>query len=316
MGGILSDFQNKLDSKKYISTALFAKVSEKSPEKIPKDFDLDKYNDEVLEAIIAEKKEYFDNILDAVNPYIHLDKEQIKAIVADEDRELIIAGAGAGKTTTMTAKVKYLVDQKLAKPEEILVMSYTKRDVEDLQERINDDLGLAADVTTFHSLGYRYIRKVLRHKNCYVVGDNDRYQIFYNYLREKIFKNPERLADFLDCFSEAETGRKNLIGNFIAEEHEKFKNFDDYFAAYREKRLNEIDDVATTVKNRIRRDINAEKPRTLKGERVKSKAEALIANFLYQHEIDYDYERVYDEILPDLNSYRPDFTLNIGGKSI
>ncbi len=316
MGGILTDFRDRLEAKEYISATLFAKIQKKSPESIPKDFNLDEYNDGILEKTITEKKDYFDHILDAVNPEIRLDKEQLKAIIADEDRELIIAGAGTGKTTTMTAKVKYLVDQKLAKPEEILVMSYTKRDVEDLQERINDDLGLAADVTTFHSLGYRYIRKVLRHKNCYVVGDNERYQIFYDYLREKIFKNPERLEDFLDSFSEAETGRKNLVGSFILEEHAQFKSFNDYFKAYKEKRLNETDDVSLAVKNRIRRDVNADKPRTLKGERVKSKSEALIANFLYQHEIDYDYERVYDEILPDLNSYRPDFTLNIGGQKI
>lgn len=62
-----------------------------------------------------------------IDDNIKLDKEQIKAILADEKFSLIIAGAGTGKTTTMASKVKYLVDVKHVDPSKILVMSYTKR---------------------------------------------------------------------------------------------------------------------------------------------------------------------------------------------
>lgn len=61
-----------------------------------------------------------------VDDNIKLDKEQIKAILCDEDYSLIIAGAGTGKTTTMAAKVKYLVDIKRVNLKEILVMSIHK----------------------------------------------------------------------------------------------------------------------------------------------------------------------------------------------
>ena len=70
---------------------------------------------------------YFKNMFKKVNPKIVLDDEQIKAIVADDTCALILAGAGTGKTTTMAAKVKYLVDIKKIDPRKILVMSYTKK---------------------------------------------------------------------------------------------------------------------------------------------------------------------------------------------
>ena len=56
---------------------------------------------------------YLDNILKAVNPNILLDEDQRRVILTDEDYCLVIAGAGAGKTTTVAAKVKYLVEREI-----------------------------------------------------------------------------------------------------------------------------------------------------------------------------------------------------------
>ena len=41
-----------------------------------------------------------------------LDEEQRRVVLSDEDYTLVVAGAGAGKTTTMAAKVKYLVEKE------------------------------------------------------------------------------------------------------------------------------------------------------------------------------------------------------------
>ena len=71
-------------------------------------------------------KLYFDTRYNGVDDNIKLDKEQTNAILCDEDYSLIIAGAGTGKTTTMAAKVKYLVDIKRVHPKEILVTSIHK----------------------------------------------------------------------------------------------------------------------------------------------------------------------------------------------
>ena len=55
-------------------------------------------------------REYFLNMFNHVDNIV-LDNEQIDAITSDYDNTIILAGAGAGKTTTITAKVKYLGDK-------------------------------------------------------------------------------------------------------------------------------------------------------------------------------------------------------------
>ncbi|HET6786145.1 MAG TPA: UvrD-helicase domain-containing protein, partial [Erysipelotrichaceae bacterium] len=70
---------------------------------------------------------YFDKILSKVDPRIKLDKEQREVIVSKDKNTLVVAGAGAGKTTTMAAKVKYLVERQTVKPEEIIIVSYTNK---------------------------------------------------------------------------------------------------------------------------------------------------------------------------------------------
>lgn len=88
---------------------------------------VNEHNQKYLNEKYIEYKDYFENMYKGIDDKIKLDEEQIKAILADEDYALIIAGAGTGKTTTMTSKVKYLVDIKGVDPSKILVMSYTKK---------------------------------------------------------------------------------------------------------------------------------------------------------------------------------------------
>lgn len=308
MGGDIELFELKKSKNEYISYALFEAVKDKVS-----DFNLDEYNESVLKIQREKYRDYFDHILDDVNPNIKLDDEQINAILADEDRALIIAGAGTGKTTTMTAKVKYLVDIKHIDPRDILVMSYSNRDVQELRDRINEDLNIPADVTTFHSLGLRYARQVFAGKKCYVVEDNLRRKIFIDYLKEEIYSSPDNLANFMRLFNGETTGDEHIYGPFLKENYQNYANFDEYFEAYKEHRKNEAKDIRKVIDSRISFDINNAIPRTIKGEKVKSKGEARIANWLFEHCIDYSYEELYDEVLPDANTYRPDFTLTIGG---
>ncbi len=75
------------------------------------------------------------------------DKYQLKAIECDKS-VLLIAGAGAGKTFTITEKIKYLVEKRHLKEEEILVISFTNKSVNDLKKRVNCNV----DIMTFHKL--------------------------------------------------------------------------------------------------------------------------------------------------------------------
>ena len=111
-----------------------------------------KHNDKYLAQHLESDKEYLDTILSQVDPAITLDAEQRKVVLSDEDYTLVVAGAGAGKTTTMAAKVKYLVEKKGVNPEDILVISFTNKAVGELEDKIVKALHINCPVSTFHSV--------------------------------------------------------------------------------------------------------------------------------------------------------------------
>ncbi len=268
---------------------------------------------------LIQLKDYFDHILDDVDPNIQLDDEQRLAILGDDDAALIIAGAGTGKTTTMIAKVKYLVDILKVDPKKILVMSFARKNVEELRDRINIDLGIPADTSTFHSLGYRYMKNIYAIKSnrkCYVVDNNEKEKIFADFFREKIYTSKEAIKDFVETFEPKSVGTTWLFGKIFKESIERFNTFDEYFEHYKAEQIRQWGDIAAVLKGKADEYANADSPKTLRGEYVKSKGEAAIANYLLANGIDYEYERVYEEIMPDYSTYRPDFTLDLGGEKI
>ena len=62
---------------------------------------MDVHNEEYMLRAMLDEKLYLDNILKSVDPKINLDEDQRKVVLTDEDYCLVIAGAGAGKTTTI-----------------------------------------------------------------------------------------------------------------------------------------------------------------------------------------------------------------------
>lgn len=79
-----------------------------------------------------------------------LDRQQIEAVVACEDAQLVLASAGSGKTMSLLAKIDYLNRELDIPAERILVISFTQKTVSELKERC-DIKGI--NIHTFHSLG-------------------------------------------------------------------------------------------------------------------------------------------------------------------
>ena len=103
---------------------------------------VEEHNEKYISETMILEKDYLDNILKAVDPVVSLDEDQRRVVLTDEDYCLVIAGAGAGKTTTVAAKVKYLVDKQGIKPSQILVVSFTNKAVNELKEKIQGALGI------------------------------------------------------------------------------------------------------------------------------------------------------------------------------
>lgn len=103
--------------------------------------------------------EYFNNLFKGIDDNIILDKEQRDVILCDSERVMVIAGAGSGKTTTMVAKVKYLVDIKKIDPKSIILISFTNKAVLELKTRINQQMNIPCCISTFHSLAFSILKK-------------------------------------------------------------------------------------------------------------------------------------------------------------
>lgn len=311
------NFKRKLKSNEYISNYLYQKIKDKYKDLMPMNFNLEKYNEKVLEKEYLKYKEYFEKMYYGIDNNIKLDKEQIKAILADEDYSLIIAGAGTGKTTTMASKVKYLVDIKKVNPSKILVLSYTKKAIEELEKRIVLDFGIDAKVTTFHSLGLMHIREKFKDRKCVGIDNNQKEEIFLEYFKTNIFPYKYKIKEIVKIFDKKIINKKYVFSQGFLNNYEKYSTFDEYFENYKQRKLAEIEDVARYNKETIEEKTNnSEIIRTIKGEVVKSKGEALIANFLYKNSIDYEYELVYPEHMPERKVYKPDFTLILNDEKI
>ena len=141
--------------------------------------------------------EYFDNIVKEIAPAIQPDDKQQRAVITDDDHCLLVAGAGAGKNTTMAAKVKYLVERKRIRPEEIIVISYTNKAIDELKERINTELGIPAKICTFHAFAFEIIRRLSAQSPDVNYAS---YQIISDLLEQAIFQGPHLMRKLVLFF--------------------------------------------------------------------------------------------------------------------
>jgi len=90
-----------------------------------------------------------------------LNKEQKEAVTYEGGPLLIIAGAGTGKTTVITRRIAWLINQKKAKPEEILALTFTDKAAQEMEERVDVlvPYGFVDTwILTFHAFGDRILR--------------------------------------------------------------------------------------------------------------------------------------------------------------
>lgn len=90
-----------------------------------------------------------------------LNDQQLEAVTSPAGAHLVIAGAGSGKTRTLTYRVAWLLEQGY-RPGEILLLTFTNKAAREMLERVNDLLPGASDGLwsgTFHSIGHRILRR-------------------------------------------------------------------------------------------------------------------------------------------------------------
>lgn len=93
---------------------------------------------------------------------IQLTEEQQAAVEHGEGPLLIVAGAGTGKTLVITHRIAYLIRSKIAKPEEILALTFTEKAAAEMTARVDVlvPYGFSAvPISTFHAFGDRILRE-------------------------------------------------------------------------------------------------------------------------------------------------------------
>tara|TARA_Y100000294_G_C8563825_1_gene340075 strand:+ start:99 stop:2942 length:2844 start_codon:yes stop_codon:yes gene_type:complete len=203
---------------------------------------------------------------------------QKKAVLTDDDSTLINAGAGSGKTKTILHKLAYLIDNKMCKPEEVLVLAYNRNVMHELKERISSfsnknikrDLEIVAEnsVKTFHGYGFRQIKGK---KGADFIEKKSDFESEYR------IKKGKELDKIIDKLYSNKKFQDNLLTYFA----EYFFTYKDYF-----KDIETYDDYVKYIRNigQI----------TLSGIPMRSYEEVEIANYLFINGIKFEYEKEYD----------------------
>ena len=263
---------------------------------------IESQNEQFVRFKMDSERKYLDNILVECDPIIKLDDDQRRVVLTDEDYCLVVAGAGAGKTTTVAAKVKYLVEKQHIDPKQILVISFTNKAVNELRQRIIGELHIECPIATFHSTGNAILRKQHPEK-LNIIDDSKLYFVIQDYFKGSILKNESTVNNLILFFASYfdapyEGDNLNKFFNNIAKSN---------FSSMR----SEITDFQRQVI-----DTRTKKAVTIQSEVMRSNQEVEIANFLYLNNIDYDYEPLYPyDILYARKPYTPDFVIRQGDKT-
>lgn len=222
-----------------------------------------------------------------------LDTQQRKAVIIDEDNQLVIAGAGSGKTTTIAGKAKYLTSIQNINPQSILLISFTRKAADEMRDRIYNKMNIDIPVKTFNKLGLDIIANV-------------------NNLKPSIYEangksHLERISSFIDHAKEREE-YYNLLIDFISYYLKPYKDIAEFETdAEHNNYLNEQKLEGYKMVKKKLKDGTFVKYR----ERLKSQEEVFIANFLFRNGINYEYEEKYQykTASKQFGQYKPDFYL-------
>ncbi|MDN5638501.1 MAG: UvrD-helicase domain-containing protein, partial [Staphylococcus equorum] len=252
---------------------------------IQANYAIDTKNSRFIDSELVKYKDFFDQV--EATPLTH---EQRVSSIIFEDRNLLVAAAGSGKTSTIVGKVGYALLTGLYQPEEILVLAFNRNAGEELNERINLRLSNILtqfngkiEALNFHKLGVRIIGKA--------TGKSP-----------TVSAHAENIKRLLDRIIQ----QLNETDSDFQEKYLLFKTA--YLKAplspFAFKTQSEWDKAQKQSFDRFKDGFE-----TYQGEIVKSHGEKAIANWLYSQGIPYQYECNYEHDTADEShrQYKPDF---------
>ncbi len=110
----------------------------------------------------------------------NLNKEQKEAVLSTEGPNLIVAGAGSGKTRVLTTRLIHIINKKKAWPNQILCVTFTNKAAKEMQNRVLKHIKGSSNAVpwlgTFHSISVKFLRRhaeALEYKSNFTILDTD-----------------------------------------------------------------------------------------------------------------------------------------------
>jgi len=237
------------------------------------------FNNEFVKKRLVDYSTFFDGKDDGLK--YPLDEDQRMAVVKDDKHNLVIAGAGSGKTSVIASRIAYLIRRKdKVEKDRILALAFTRVAAEEMRKRLLNEYSIDIEISTFHALGRNIIYEEMGIKPKLLFNGSEKQKrelidnIFNEVLKEKKFQ--DILVDYLAYHSEQEVDEAT------------FEEKEEYYKYMRNKNYSTLNDIV-----------------------VKSIAERDIGNFFFLHNVDFEYEPLVewvDESDED-KEYHPDFYL-------
>lgn len=240
-------------------------------------------DDEWHADFIDVKKDWLKNYFDKFTS-VNLSDEQLWAIGDCNSTVLLRARAGSGKTTVIKHKVDFTIRHLKFDPSQIMVLAFNKIAADQVKRELQQDFNHLTfnNARTFHSLAYRIVQPTQDLLFDIDSGSNAKQSQFVEGLLKKE-SNPVFRKDLYEFFRR-ELKQMENIGSLLTSE--------DYY----------------TFRRNAAQD-------TLGGDPVKSIGEKWIADFLFEHNIRYIYERPwYRDKSGQQGNYHPDFSLAVSSK--
>ena len=153
---------------------------------------------------------------------------QRRACVINDDHNLVLAGAGTGKTSVMIGRVGYLLAAGLAEPDSILMVAYNKDAAQELRDRAAQRLGGTAraeqlTIKTFHALGVELIAEAegVRPSVSPLVEDSHALARFVTGVLDELLRDPAYAAKFIEYGFDRHESHRSIFEFDSLEEYER-----------------------------------------------------------------------------------------------
>lgn len=187
-------------------------------------------------------------------PEIKTNEAQKRAIQHGNGPARVLAGPGSGKTFVIVHRLKYLIEQLCIRPNNILVITFTKAAALEMQERFSKEMNQPLNVqfATFHSLFYNILKLYFPDFSNNILSESDKFKLLQPIIENFEKKHPYLLLPSVEDLLREIGYYKNSGGNFsdqgiglILEEEYFYEIYHAYGAAIECQGKIDFDDMAT-----------------------------------------------------------------------